>query len=71
MNQFNSLKFLIKRNTKLYFKDNENMIHYGVFEDDKLTSKIDKLKLSEMKLGLKPATGEIDAETKIPSTTVI
>ena len=25
---------------KLYFKDNENMIHYGVFEDDKLVASI-------------------------------
>lgn len=39
-----------------------------VFDDEKLTNKVTKLKLSDMKLGLKPATGELDAETEIPST---
>lgn len=39
-----------------------------VFEDEKLTKKIEKLKLSDMELGLKPATGELDAESQIPST---
>mgnify|MGYP003298552270 CR=1 FL=1 len=39
-----------------------------VFEDEKLIKKIDKLKLSDMELGLKPATGELDAESQIPST---
>lgn len=40
----------------------------GVFYDEKLTQKADKLKLSSMELGLKPATGEVDSETQIPST---
>lgn len=40
----------------------------GVFYDEKLTQKADKLKLSSMDLGLKPATGEVDSETQIPST---
>ena len=40
----------------------------NVFDDDKLENKIEKLNLSDMKLGLKPATGELDEETKIPST---
>lgn len=39
-----------------------------VFGDEKLTKQITKLKLSDMEIGLKPATGEIDAETQIPST---
>ena len=39
-----------------------------IFDDEKATNKISKLKLSDMKLGIKPATGEIDEETKIPST---
>ncbi len=39
-----------------------------VFDDEKLENKISKLKLSDMKLGLKPATGDLDEETKIPST---
>ncbi len=39
----------------------------AVFDADGDKS-ITKLKLSSMKLGLKPATGEEDAETNIPST---
>ena len=39
-----------------------------IFEDKKYKTKISKMKLSDMKLGLKPATGEIDSETQIPST---
>ncbi len=39
-----------------------------IFEDKKFKKQIDKLKLSDMKLGLKPATGEVDADTEIPST---
>ena len=60
----------VYQDKKIEFKEVKVVASSGieVFEDDKLTSKIDKLKLSEMKLGLKPATGEIDAETKIPST---
>ena len=39
-----------------------------VYGDEKLTREISKLKLSDMEIGLKPATGEIDVETQIPST---
>ena len=39
-----------------------------IYSDEKLTKELDKLKLSDMELGLKPATGELDAETQIPST---
>ncbi len=40
----------------------------NVYSDEKLTKEVKKLKLSDMELGLKPATGEIDAETQIPSS---
>jgi hypothetical protein len=40
----------------------------NVFEDNELTKKVESLKLSDMELGLKPATGELDEETQIPST---
>lgn len=39
-----------------------------VFQDKELTKKVSELELSEQKLGIKPATGEVDAETEIPST---
>lgn len=39
-----------------------------VYSDEKLKKKVAKLKLSDMDIGLKPATGEVDAETQIPST---
>ena len=39
-----------------------------IYKDKELKKQITKLKLSDMELGLKPATGEIDAETQIPST---
>lgn len=39
-----------------------------VFYNEKLTKKAEKLKLSNMDIGLKPATGEVDSETQIPST---
>ena len=39
-----------------------------IFDDKEYKNKISKMKLSDMKLGLKPATGEVDAETQIPST---
>lgn len=39
-----------------------------VFSDKELTERTTELKLSKMELGLKPATGELDEETKIPST---
>ena len=42
----------------------------GVFSDEKLSRKINELKLSDMELGLKPATGEVDKESQVPSTIV-
>lgn len=39
-----------------------------VFEDKEYSKTASKLKLSDMELGLKPATGELDKETEIPST---
>ena len=39
-----------------------------VFEDEDLSVAASALKLSNMELGIKPATGELDADTKIPST---
>lgn len=39
-----------------------------VFDDEELTKKSSRLILSKMELGLKPATGEIDSESQIPST---
>lgn len=39
-----------------------------VFNDKELSKKSDKLKLSDMDIGLKPATGELDSETQIPSS---
>lgn len=39
-----------------------------IYSDEKLKKKTTKLKLSDMDIGLKPATGEVDAETQIPST---
>lgn len=39
-----------------------------VFNDKELSKKTDKLKLSDMDIGLKPATGELDSETQIPSS---
>lgn len=39
-----------------------------VFSDKDLKQKATALKLSEMELGLKPATGKIDQETLVPST---
>lgn len=60
----------VYKDTKIEFKDIKIVASSGieVFDDDKMSEKIDKLKLSDMKLGLKPATGEVDAETEIPST---
>ena len=37
-------------------------------EDDEQKSPLNKLQFSSLQLGLKPVTGEQDAETKIPST---
>lgn len=40
----------------------------GIFYDKDLKKTATRLKLSDMELGLKPATGEVDSETQIPST---
>lgn len=39
-----------------------------VFSDKDLTKKCEELKLSNMDIGLKPATGEIDKESQVPSS---
>lgn len=39
-----------------------------VYEDEKAEKEAKVLKLSSQELGLKPATGEVDEETQIPST---
>ncbi len=39
-----------------------------VFDDKELQIKSSQLKLSNMDIGLKPATGELDSETQIPSS---
>ena len=39
-----------------------------VFSDEKLERPAESLELSELEHGLKPATGELDADTQIPST---
>ena len=56
--------------TKIEVKSVKLVLANGieVFSDKELTEKTTELKLSKMELGLKPATGELDAETKIPST---
>lgn len=40
----------------------------SIFKDKELKESVSKLELSKMELGLKPATGELDAESQIPST---
>ena len=40
----------------------------NIFEDEQQSSVIYSLKLSNMDTGLKPVTGDIDAETQIPTT---
>lgn len=40
----------------------------SVYDNKKMEKTISKLKLSDMELGLKPATGKVDAESEIPST---
>ncbi len=39
-----------------------------IYHDKNLSKQVQELKLSDMMLGLKPATGDVDSETKIPST---
>lgn len=40
----------------------------SVYNDEEKKEKSNKLKLSDMQVGIKPATGEIDKDTQIPST---
>ena len=40
----------------------------SVYSDKNLTKEAKTLKLSDMKLGLKPATGKLDTESEVPST---
>lgn len=60
----------VYKETKIELKNINIIANAGVdvFDDDKLSNKINKLNFSEVKLGLKPATGELDAETEVPST---
>jgi len=44
------------------------VINNGVSVTDLSNNNITSLKFSEIKLGLKPATGELDVETKVPVT---
>ena len=41
-----------------------------IYESSEKKCEVTELKLSDMELGLKPATGEVDSETQIPSTIV-
>lgn len=60
----------VYQNTKIVFKEVSVAVSegVGVFGDKDLSKNLTKLKLSDMTLGLKPATGDVDAETQIPST---
>lgn len=46
----------------------ENANGIEIYSDKDLKNTAKELKLSDMELGLKPATGELDSETEIPST---
>ncbi len=76
---FMSLFFAVVGSSFYYFEywgkrtlvENVGVIIDGnieIFYDEELTQKADALKLSDMEIGLKPATGELDSETQIPST---
>ncbi len=58
------------KNTKIEVTDAFIEVGQGVevYADKELSKKTTQLKLSNMELGLKPATGEVDKETQIPST---
>lgn len=53
---------ILIENVKVYAND------VKVYSDKDLKEEANSLKLSDIKLGLKPATGKLDPETKIPST---
>ncbi len=60
----------IYKNTKIEIK-NVSIVSSSsieIFSDEKLTKKVNALELSDMELGLKPATGKLDSESQIPST---
>ena len=76
---FMSLFFAVVGSSFFYFEywgkrtlvENVGVIVDGdiqIFHDEELTKKANSLKLSDMEIGLKPATGELDDETRIPST---
>lgn len=56
--------------TKTEIDDIKLVVDSGisVFQDKELKMQAKTLKLSKQELGLKPATGELDSETEIPST---
>lgn len=53
---------------KVQVKDPQIAVQSGIEVLDEKGSTISSVKLSVSKLGLKPVTGEEDAETKVPST---
>lgn len=60
----------VYKDTKIEVKEVSVMFAdgIGVYQNKELSEPVSTLKLSDMKIGLKPATGEVDAETMIPST---
>ena len=76
---FMSLFFAVVGSSFYYFEyyskrtlvDNIGLLYddkISIFYDKEFKESANQLKLSKMELGLKPATGEIDSETQIPST---
>ena len=53
---------------KIIINDPRIVVHNNIKVVDKENTEINKLKFSEVKLGLKPVTGELDSDTKIPIT---
>ena len=61
----------IYKDEKITVKDPSIIAANGVLvydAKDKTKTPIGKLKFSDMELGLKPVTGEVDSETNVPST---
>ena len=57
------------QDTKIEIKEVKILANgVNVYCDKNLTKEAKTLELSDMKLGLKPATGELDEESEIPST---
>lgn len=65
-----SFMAFVYKDTKIEIKSIALRASSGIeiFEDKELSKPIAELKLSKQELGLKPATGEPDAESQIPST---